>query len=127
MMHVALLILAALLSVVLVEGGVVAWLSLAGAGVDLTGNFFLLALAPVVLLVTLVIGLVFGRIFIASPKVHGVIYMLAWLILHGTVLKVMSNPVMDIAWYLETIVVVAGPVLMLLYFTRWRTASIPAP
>ena len=125
MMHIVLLILAALLSVVLVEGGVVAWLSLAGAGIDLTGHFFLFAVAPVVLLVTVVTGLMFGRVFIARPKVHGVVYLLAWLILHASVLKVMGNPVMDIAWYLDTIVMVAGPVLMLLYFTRWRTASVP--
>ncbi len=127
MMNMALLVLAALLSVAFVEGGVVAWMDLAGAGLDLTGHFFLLALAPVVLLVTIAIGLLFNRVFAVRPKVHGVVYLLVWLILHAAVLALMGNPVMDIAWYLDTIAMVAGLVLILLYFMRWRTAEIPTP
>ena len=127
MMRIALLVIAALLSVVLVEGGVIAWLTLASTDVDLTGNFFLLGVAPVVLLVTLIIGLLFGRVFAFRPKVYGVFYLLLWLVLHAGILKLMGNPTMDIAWYLETIVVVAGLVLMLLYFIRWQVADEPAP
>ena len=127
MMRIALLVLAALLSVVLVEGGVVTWLSLAGTDIDLTGNFFLFAVAPVVLLVTLIIGLLFSRVFAFRPKVYGTLYLVLWLVLHAGVLKLMGNPVMDIAWYLDTIVVVAGLVLILLYFIRWRVAETPTP
>ena len=127
MMRIALLVLAALLSVILVEGGVVAWLTLAGADIDLTGNFFLFAVAPVVLLVTLVIGLLFSRVFAFRPKVYGTLYLALWLMLHSGILKLMGNPAMDIAWYLETIVVVAGLVLMVLYFTRWRVPDVPTP
>lgn len=126
-MRIILLMIAAVLSVAFVEAGVVAWMSLAGAGLDLTGHFFLLALAPVVFLVALVISLLFSRIFAVRPKVYGVVYLLVWLILHATVLTLMGNPVMDIAWYLDTIAMVAGLVLILLYFMRWRTADIPTP
>jgi hypothetical protein len=127
MMRIAILVLAALLSVILVEGGVVAWLNMAGADIDLTGHFFLLAVTPVVLLVTLVIGLLFSRVFAFRPKVYGTLYLLSWLVLHAGVLKLMGNPTMDIAWYLDTIVVVAGLVLVLLYFTRWRVAETLIP
>ena len=126
-MHIVLIVVAALLSVVLVEGGVVVWLNLAGAGVDLTGHFFLLGVTPVVLLVTLVIGLLFSRVFALRPKVYGITYLLLWLVLHAGVLKLMGNPTMDIAWYLDTIALVGGLVLMLLYFTRWRVADAPTP
>lgn len=124
MMRIALLVLAALLSVILVEGGVIAWLTLAGADIDLTGHFFLLGVTPVVLLVTLVIGLLFSRVFAFRPKVYGTAYLALWLMLHAGILKLMGNPAMDIAWYLETIVVVAGLVLMVLYFTRWRVPDV---
>lgn len=127
MIRIVLLVLAALLSVVLVEGGVVAWLALAGADIDLTGNFFLLAVAPVVLLVTIVIGLLFSRVFAFRPKVYGTLYLVLWLVLHAVVLKLMGNPMMAIAWYLDTIVLVAGLVLVLLYFTRWRVEETPTP
>ncbi len=126
-MHIVLIVVAALLSVVLVEGGVVAWLNLAGADVDLTGHFFLLGVTPVVLLVTLVIGLLFSRVFALRPKVYGITYLLLWLVLHAGVLKLMGNPTMDIAWYLDTIALVGGLMLMLLYFTRWRVADAPTP
>ena len=127
MMRIVLLVLAALLSVILVEGGVIAWLNLAGTDIDLTGNFFLFAVAPVVLLVTLTVGLLFSRIFAFRPKVYGTLFLVLWLVLHAGVLKMMGNPTMDIAWYLETIVVVAGLVLILLYFTRWRVPDVPTP
>lgn len=126
MMRIALLMLAALLSVLLVEGGVVTWLSLAGHDIALTGHFFLLGVTPVVLLVTLVIGLLFSRVFTFRPKVYGTSYLLLWLVLHAGILKLMGNPTTDIAWYLETIVV-GGGVLMLLYCTRWRVADAPPP
>ena len=126
-MRIALIIVAALLSVVLVEGGVIAWLSLAGADVDLTGHFFLFGVTPVVLLVTLVIGLLFSRVFAFRPKVYCVTYLLLWLILHAGVLKLMGNPTMDIAWYLETISLVGGLVLVMLYFIRWRVADATTP
>lgn len=127
MMRITILVLAALLSVVLVEGGVVAWLTLAGTDIDLTGNFFLLAVAPVVLLVTVIIGLLFNRVFAFRPKVYGILYLVLWLVLHAGVLKLMGNPAMDIARYLDTIVLVAGLVLVLLYFTRWRVEDTPTP
>ena len=115
------LLLAALLSVVALESGLIGWLSLAGAGLDLTGHFFILALAPVVAVVAMAVGLIFSRLFSASPKLHGTVYLVLWAALHAALLATMKTPIAEIGWYADTIVLVGGLVLVVLYFFRWRS------
>lgn len=118
-------LVAALLSVVLTEAGVITWLNVAGTGVDLVGHFYLLAVSPVVAVVTLIIGLVFNRFFAADPKLFGPLYLTLWVALHATTLMLMGNPGVDIAIYAEIILLVGGLVLIVLYFLRWKPAAQP--
>lgn len=120
-------LLAAALSVGLTEAGVVAWLNLAGTRIDLVGHYFLLAVSPVILVVSLLIGLVFNRFFAADPKLFGPLYLALWMSLHAVVLYLMDNPANDVAIYVELILLIGGLVLIGLYFLRWRVAESPVP
>ncbi len=120
-------LLAAVLSVGLTEAGVVLWLNMAGNALDLTGNFFSLAVSPVIAIVAILMGLIFNRFFAADPKLFGPLYLTLWMALHATALYLMDNPANDVAIYVELILLVGGLVLVGFYFTRWREAESPSP
>lgn len=116
-------LLAAALSVGLTEAGVVLWMQLAGTRIDLVGHYFLLAVTPVIVTVSLLVGLVFNRFFAADPKLFGPLYLALWVSLHTIVLYLTDNPANDVAIYVELILLIGGLVLIGLYFLRWRTAE----
>jgi hypothetical protein len=118
-------LLAAVLSVVLTEAGVVLWLNLAGSSIDLVGHYFLLAVSPVLIVVAVLIGLLFNRFFAADPKLFGPLYLALWMALHATALYLMENPANDVAIYVELILLIGGLVLIGFYFMRWRAPMTP--
>ena len=120
-------LLAAVLSVGLTEAGVVTWLAMAPGDIDLIGHYFLLAVAPMIAVVALVIGMVFNRFFAADPKLFGPLYLVLWGALHAAVLFATGNPAWDTAVYVELVLLVGGGVLISLYFLRWRPATSPEP
>ena len=101
-MKIALVLLAAILSVFLSEAGLIAWLMLSGGWVDVTGSLWLRGVAPAVLIVVALQTAALWRVYRSAPLRFGLIYGGAFALLHGLALNAFGNPAADLARYLLT-------------------------
>lgn len=119
-MKIALVVLAAVLSVVLSEAGLMGWLIMSGSWLDVTGSLWLLGILPVVLAVVVLQTLALWRIYRGAPLRFGLIYGAIFAVLHGLGLNAMSNPASVIALYVLNDLALTGLVIGGCHLLFWR-------
>lgn len=121
-MKIALVLLAAILSVALSEVGLFAWLRLNSRWMDITGSFFLRGVVPVELIVVTLQTLVLWRVYRSAPLRYGLIYGGTYALLHGFMLQRFNNPPADLARYLVTDLGATALVIGGCWLLFWRRA-----
>ena len=101
-MKLAAVIVAGVLSVLLGEITMMTWLSISDRFMDVTGNFWLQGIVPVVFTVVLVQALVLWPIYRSNPLRYGIAYAATYTVFNAVELTMLSNPVADIATYVVT-------------------------
>ena len=96
---IVLLILAGLGGVIATEAGVVTWLTYAPLSLDLTGNYFTLAILPVVALVVILAALALWKILAANPLRNCLIFAGVYIAAESFGLTQMGNPLTVVASY----------------------------
>lgn len=124
-MKIALVVLAAVLSVVLSEAGLIGWLLMSGRWLDVTGSLWLLGILPVVLVVVVLQTLALWRIYRAAPLRFGLIYGVAFAVLHGLALSAMGNPASVVTLYVLNDLALAALVIGGCHLLFWRNPPPP--
>ena len=119
-MKIALVVLAAVLSVVLGEAGLMGWLIMSGSWLDVTGSLWLLGILPVVLAVVVLQTLALWRIYRGAPLRFGLIYGAIFAVLHGLGLNAMGNPASVIALYVLNDLALTALVIGGCHLLFWR-------
>ena len=122
-MKTALVVFAAILSVVLSEAGLVAWVVVSGGWMDVTGNLWLRGVVPVVLVVVALQTAALWRVYRSAPRRFGLIFGGTYALLHALGLNAMGNPGADVARFLVTDIVSAALVIGGCWFLFWRRAE----
>ncbi len=102
---------AGLVSAVLTEVGTGAWLAMAPADMDLTGNLFFAVVLPVVLVVHALMAVIFWKAFEPNPTRNPSIFVAAHLIFQMVELSNFGNPTGDLLAY-ATVILVSGVAVM---------------
>ncbi|MCP5184498.1 MAG: LPXTG cell wall anchor domain-containing protein [Pseudomonadales bacterium] len=116
-----LLLVAAIVAVIATELGGLAVLKLMPPSVDLTSHYFLLVVAPAVLAASLLVRLLFTRLFRQQPIQRGAVFVSLWGLLQALLLAQTGNTATDILLYLAFVVGLGGAVTLL--FNRRRVAA----
>lgn len=114
-----LLVFAGLLGVIATEAGVVAWLSYAPRGLDLTGYFFTLTILPVVVLVVVLAALLLWKILAANPLRNCLIFGVVYLAAETYGVWQLGNPLSVVATYGMIIAGVCAVVFTLFAHFIW--------
>ena len=114
------ILLAAVVSVALSEIAVFIWLDASGGFLDVTANFWLYAVIPASFLVVSLQAFALQRIHRANPLRYGLIYAIAYPVLHGLGLNFAENPPGDLATYLVIDGGLAALVLTACHRFFWR-------
>ncbi len=120
-MKLAVVIVAGLLSVVLGEITMMTWLDLSGRFLDVTGNFWLQGIVPVVFTVVTIQALLLWPIYRADPVKYGIAYAATYALFNAIELNFLSNPIADIATYVVTDLAIAVLVIGVLNQLFWKT------
>lgn len=123
-MKIALVLLVAILSVLLSEAGLIAWLVLSGGWLDVTGSLWLRGVAPVVLVVVALQTAALWRVYRSAPLRFGLVYGAAYPLLHALALNLMGNPGADVARFLLTDLAAVALVIGGCWFLFWRVRPI---
>jgi len=126
-LRIALSVLAGLLSAVLTEVLSFLAMNVAPAGVDLTGNFFLSVLTPVVLCVHTGVALVFWKAFEPNPLRNPLIFIAAHAVFQVAELTTFGNPGRDILYYVVVIGLSGLLVTTVFYRYFWCPACTEVP
>ena len=119
-MKIALVLLAAILSVLLSEASLIAWLVLSGGWMDVTGSLWLRGVAPAVLVVVALQTAALWRVYRSAPLRFGLMYGAAYPLLHALALNAMGNPAADVARFLLTDLVAVALIIGGCWFLFWR-------
>ncbi len=111
------LIFAGLLSAPLLDLGSIVWMKFLPPGLDLTANYFLMVVLPVVLVLHFTMALVLWKAFEPSPFLSSVAYLGSHLITDAVMLKLVMNPLTDILIYL--LIILASGSSVLFVFNRY--------
>ncbi len=120
-MKLAVVIVAGLLSVVLGEITMTTWLDLSGRFLDVTGNFWLQGIVPVVFTVVTIQALLLWPIYRADPVKYGIAYAATYALCNAIELSFLSSPIADIATYVVTDLAIAVLVIGVLNQLFWKT------
>jgi len=115
--RIALSIFAGLLSAVLTESLSVVAMKAAPLGMDLTGDFFVSVLIPVVLCVHVAMALVFWKAFEPNPLLNPILFVAAHAAFQSAELATFGNPMRDIGLYVA--IIVASGTLVSWVFRRY--------
>lgn len=99
----------------------VTWLDLSGRFLDVTGNFWLHGIVPVVFVVVSIQALLLWPIYRADPVKYGIAYAATYALCNAIELNFMGNPFADIATYVVTDLAIAVLVIGVLNQTFWKT------
>lgn len=119
-MKIALVVLAAILSVVFSEVGLFIWLRASSRWMDITGSFFLRGVLPVELIVVTLQTLALWKIYRSAPLRYGLIYGGTYALLHCVFLQRLNNPPADLARYLVTDLGAAALIIGGCWLLFWR-------
>ena len=122
-MKIALVLLAAILSVFLSEAGLFVWLRLSSGWMDVTGSLWLRGVMPVACVVVALQTAALRRVYRGAPLRFGLIYGGAFALLHGLALNAFGNPAADLARYLLTDLGSAALVIGGCWLLFWRRAE----
>lgn len=116
-LHIALSVLAGLVSAVLTEVLSFVAMNVAPSSIDLTGNFFVSVLIPVVLCVHVAMALLFWKAFEPNPLRNPVIFIVSHAAFQSAELVTFGNPARDIVLYV--IIIVVSGALVSAVFRRY--------
>ncbi len=120
-MKLAVVIFVGLVSVLGGEIAMTTWLDLTDRFMDVTGNFWLQGIVPVVFTVVLVQALLLWPIYRADPVKYGIAYAAAYALCNALELNFLGNPIADIATYVVTDLAIAVLVIGVLNQLFWKT------
>ena len=121
-LKIALVVLAATISVALVEAGMIFWLGLSAGLLEVTGNIWLFGILPLVFVVVTLQTLALRRIYRQNPLRYGLIYGSVYPLIHAFLLSQFFNPPADIAMYVLTDMSLAAIVIGGCYRWFWKRA-----
>ena len=111
------LILAGLLSMPLMEVFSMLWFQAAPANLDLTANYFLMAVLPAALVLHFLIALLLWKAFEPSPKISCAVYLGTHITTQVIELSYLGNPLADVVSYGLVLLFSGG--LILFVFNRY--------
>ena len=115
--RIPLLLAVGLICAPLMEFGTLFWFEALPAGMDLTGNYFLMVVLPVALVLHFVVALALWKVFEPAPRQGAAIFLATHVVAQALLLNQFNNPVGDILSYCLVLMVTGGGVLFV--FNRY--------
>jgi hypothetical protein len=126
-LRIALAIFAGFVGAVLTEVLSFVAMNVAPSAVDLTGNFFVSVLIPVVLCVHVAMALAFWKAFEPNPLRNPLLFIASHAVFQSAELATFGNPTRDILIYVAIIVVSGTLVSWVFRRYFWCPACLPPP
>jgi len=115
--RIPLLVLAGLICAPLMEFGTMFWFEALPASMDLTGNYFLMVVLPVALVLHFLMALVLWKVFEPAPRQGTALFLSAHVVAQALLLNQFNNPPTDILIY--CLVLIASGSAVLFVFNRY--------
>jgi len=96
LLRIIILIIAGVLAAPAQEVLGVLWLQVMPLGIDLSGNYLLMVLVPVVLCLHFAIALVLWKAFEPAPGIASVVFVASHAVSQGLLLRLLGNPLGDV-------------------------------
>lgn len=127
MIRIPALILAGLLSAPLMEVLSFFWMQIVPLNVDLTANYFVMVVLPMALVLHFLLALLCWKAFEPAPGAGSVIYLGTHMLAQGTMLTVLGNPALDVAFFCLALLTSGSLVLFVFNHYLWcpRCAAPP--